>query len=70
MKLLTIVSNVKQTLSTIKSIEAQLSSLAINSLDENAKKVFHETMLTICDVKDDLQNRVYELERAEPQYKG
>jgi conjugal transfer/entry exclusion protein len=69
-KLLTIVSNVKQTLSTIKNIEAQLSSFAINSLDENAKKVFHETMLTICDVKDDLQNRVYELERAEPQYKG
>lgn len=67
---MTIVSNVKQTLSTIKSIEAQLSSLAINSLDENAKKVFHETMLTICDVKDDLQNRIYELERAEPQYKG
>ncbi|HJV16234.1 MAG TPA: DUF1657 domain-containing protein [Bacillales bacterium] len=67
---MTIVSNVKQTLSTIKSIEAQLSSFAINSLDENAKKVFHETMLTICDVKDDLQNRIYELERAEPQYKG
>jgi hypothetical protein len=67
---MTIASNVKQTLSTIKGIEAQLSSLALNSLDEDSKKVFHETMLTMSDIKDDLQTRVYELERAEPQYKG
>jgi hypothetical protein len=68
--ILTIASNVNQTLSTIKGIEAQLSSLALNSLDEEAKKVFHETMLTMDDIKDDLQTRVYELEREEPQYKG
>jgi hypothetical protein len=67
---MTIASNVKQTLSTIKGIEAQLSSLALNSLDEDSKKVFHETMLTMSDIKDDIQTRVYELERAEPQYKG
>jgi hypothetical protein len=67
---MTIASNVKQTLSTLKGIEAQLSSLALNSLDEDSKKVFHETMLTMSDIKDDIQTRVYELERAEPQYKG
>lgn len=67
---MTIASNVKQTLSTLKGIEAQLSSLALNSLDEDSKKIFHETMLTLGDVKADLQGRVYELERAEPQYKG
>jgi hypothetical protein len=67
---LTIASNVNQTLSTIKGIEAQLSSLALNSLDEDSKKVFHETMLLMGDIKDDLQVRVYELEREEPQYKG
>ena len=27
-------------------------------------------MLKIGDIKDDIQTRVYELERAEPQYKG
>jgi hypothetical protein len=66
----TIAANVKQCLSSIKNIESQLSSLALNSLDEDAKKVFHETMLTMMDVKKDLQTRVFELERQEPQYKG
>jgi protoporphyrinogen oxidase len=67
---MTVASNIKQTYASIKSIESQLSSLAFNSLDEEAKKVFHEAMLTIGKIKDDLQTRVYELERAEPQYKG
>ncbi len=67
---MTIAANVKQCLSTIKGIEAQLSSLALNSLDEEAKAIFHETSLTIGDVKKDLQYRVLELERNEPQYKG
>jgi copper chaperone CopZ len=66
----TIASNVKQCLSTIKGIEAQLSSLALNSLDEEAKVIFHETTLTISEVKKDLQYRVLELVRQEPQYKG
>ncbi|MFF2450649.1 DUF1657 domain-containing protein [Neobacillus sp. NPDC058068] len=67
---MTIASNVNQCLSTIKGIEAQLSSLALNSLDEEAKAVFHETALTMAEVKKDLQYRVLELEREEPQYKG
>jgi hypothetical protein len=67
---MTIASNVKQCLATIKGIEAQLSSLALNSLDEEAQAIFHETSLTIGDVKKDLQYRVLELERDEPQYKG
>ncbi|SDN74718.1 DUF1657 domain-containing protein [Bacillus sp. OK048] len=67
---MTIAASVKQCLSSIKGIEAQLSSLALNSVDEGAKDVFHQTMLTIVDVKKDLQKRVLELERLEPQYKS
>ncbi|MEH7106715.1 MULTISPECIES: DUF1657 domain-containing protein [Bacillaceae] len=67
---MTVASNVKQTLATIKSIEAQLSMLALNSLEDEAKTVFHETMLTVGNIKKDLQYRVYELERQEPQYQG
>jgi hypothetical protein len=66
----TIAANVNQCLATIKDIEAQLSSLALNSLDEDAKRRFHESTLTMGDVKKDLQKRVFELERQEPQYKG
>jgi hypothetical protein len=65
----TIASNVKQCLSTIKGIEAQLSSFALNSLDEDAQAIFHEAALTIGEVEKDLQYRVLELERREPQYK-
>jgi hypothetical protein len=68
--IMTIASSVKQCLSNIKGIEAQLSSLALNSLDSDAKEIFHESMLTISSVKKDLQTRVLELERLEPQYKS
>ncbi|WP_342431846.1 DUF1657 domain-containing protein [Neobacillus sp. FSL H8-0543] len=67
---MTISSDVKQCLSNIKGIESQLSSLALNSLDIGAQEIFHETMLTMALVKKDLQTRVLELERLEPQYKG
>jgi hypothetical protein len=65
----TIASNVKQCLSTLKGIEAQLSSFALNSLEKDAQATFHEAALTIGEIKKDLQYRVLELERHEPQYK-
>ncbi|MEH7438483.1 DUF1657 domain-containing protein [Neobacillus drentensis] len=67
---MTIASNVKQCLSTMKGIEAQLSSMALNSLDKEAQVIFHEATLTIEEIKKDLQYRVLELERMEPQYSG
>ena len=67
---MTIAASVKQCLANLKGIEAQLSSLALNSLDEGAKEIFHETMSIMDSVKKDLQTRVLELERLEPQYKG
>jgi hypothetical protein len=68
--MMTIASTVKQCLLTTKDIQSQLSSLALNSLDDDAKKIFHETSLAMEDVKKDLQTRVLELERLEPQYKS
>lgn len=67
---MTIATSVKQCLANLKGIEAQLSSLALNSNDKGAQEVFQDTMLTIASVKKDLQTRVLELERLEPQYKG
>lgn len=66
---MTIISNVKQCMSTIKGIEAQLSSLALNSQDIKAQQTFHEMMLLMSDVKNDIQTRQKELEFEEPQYK-
>ena len=66
---MTIIANVKQTLATIKSIEAQLSELALNSQDESAQRTFHNIMLVMEEVKQDLYNRTLEMQLEEPQYK-
>ncbi|WP_078410501.1 DUF1657 domain-containing protein [Priestia abyssalis] len=66
---MTIAANVNQCLSTIKGIQSQLSSLALNSMDEEAQRIFHKNMLLMDEIKQDLQARVYELEIEEPQYK-
>lgn len=67
---MTVAANVNQCLSTIKGIEAQLSSLALNSTIEEASTVFHETMLVMEEIKKDLELRKNHLEVEEPQYKG
>ncbi|MCQ6276489.1 DUF1657 domain-containing protein [Bacillus sp. V3B] len=66
---MTVISNVKQSLSTLKSIEAQLSTLALHAQEEKAAQTFHEMMLVIEEVKKDLQDRKVEMELEEPQYK-
>ncbi|UQD52097.1 hypothetical protein C0971_08785 [Bacillus methanolicus] len=67
---MTIASNVNQLLATIKGIETQLSNFALNSQDENAQRIFHECMLVMQEVKNDLEIRKNEIEFEEPQYKN
>ncbi|QED48192.1 DUF1657 domain-containing protein [Cytobacillus dafuensis] len=67
---MTVISNVKQSLSTIKGIESQLSILALNSQDPEAQRTFHEIMIMMNEIKKDLQVRVNEMLLEEPQYKG
>lgn len=67
---MTIASDVKQCLSSLKGIEANLSSLAIRTQVVETQRTFHETMMIVHEVVTDLQKRVGELEREEMQYKG
>lgn len=67
---MTTISNVKQCLSTIKGIEAQLSALAMQSQEQNAQTAFHEAMLVVGEIKNDLQTRSIEMQAEEPQYKN
>ncbi|MGP4040649.1 DUF1657 domain-containing protein [Gracilibacillus sp. D59] len=67
---MTVSSNVKQCFATIKTIEAGLSTLAINSSDEKVQRLFHEQMLVMEEIKQDIMKRIGELEREEEQYKG
>jgi hypothetical protein len=67
---MTVASEVKQCLASLKGIEANLSSLAVRTQDDESKRTFQETMMIVNAVVTDLQQRVGELEREETQYKG
>ncbi len=67
---MTVASQVKQTLSSLKGVEATLNAFALKSESEEAQKVFRETCLVTRRIVTDIEKRVGELERQEPQYKG
>ncbi|PJN87792.1 DUF1657 domain-containing protein [Bacillus sp. mrc49] len=67
---MTIASEVKQCVSSLKGIEAGLSSLALRTQDDESKRALHETMLVVNEVMREVQKRVGKLELEEPQYKG
>jgi Protein of unknown function (DUF1657) len=67
---MTIGSDVKQCLASLKGIEASLSSLAIWTQENESKETLHETMMVVNELVTDLKKRVGELEREEFQYKG
>ncbi|WP_242280717.1 DUF1657 domain-containing protein [Bacillus cereus group sp. BfR-BA-01347] len=67
---MTVIASVKTCLSSLRGAQASLSSLSLNSTDDEAKRVFHECMLEMDSVITDVKDRVLVLEREEPQYKG
>lgn len=67
---MTVASQVKQCLASLKGVEASLSSLALRTQDHESKHTLHETMMVVHEVVTDLKKRVGELEREEFQYKG
>lgn len=67
---MTVIASVKTCLASVRGAQASLSSLSLNSQDEESKRVFHECMLELDSVIADLKDRISVLEREEPQYKG
>ncbi|MCM3800439.1 DUF1657 domain-containing protein, partial [Caldibacillus thermoamylovorans] len=47
---MTVGSEVKQCLASLKGVEAELSSLALRTEDNESKRTLHETMMTIHEV--------------------
>ncbi|MCR2847987.1 DUF1657 domain-containing protein, partial [Heyndrickxia coagulans] len=60
---MTIASEVKQCMASLKGVEASLSSLALRTQDDESKRTLHETMMIVHEVVEDIKNRVGELER-------
>jgi hypothetical protein len=67
---MTVASQVKQSLASLKSIHAGLQELALVSQDEEAQRTFHEAMMMTEEIIADIKNRIGKLEREEPQYHG
>ena len=67
---MTVVSDVKKCLASLKGVEASLSNLAERTQDNESKRILHETMMVVSEIVADLKKRVGELEQEEYQYKG
>ncbi|KYD23214.1 DUF1657 domain-containing protein [Geobacillus sp. NFOSA3] len=67
---MTVASQVKQSLASLKSIHAGLQGLALISQDEEAQRTFHEAMMMTEEIIADIKKRIGKLELEEPQYHG
>ncbi|MBM7649849.1 hypothetical protein JOC78_002833 [Bacillus ectoiniformans] len=67
---MTVVSDVRSCCAGIKHAEAVFSKLALQSLDSESKAVFHECMMSLTEVADQLNKRILELENEEPEYRN
>jgi chaperonin cofactor prefoldin len=67
---MTVASQVKQSLASLKSIHDGLQELALISQDEEAQRTFHEAMMMTEEMIADIKKRIGKLEWEEPQYHG
>ncbi len=67
---MTAISKVKETLATLKGIEATLEMYSFQERDKEAKAIYNEASKEIHEIKTDLEKRIGFMEFEEPQYKG
>lgn len=67
---MTVASNVKQTLASLKGIESTLKIYSVQSRKEEEKAIYKKELQTVESVIKDLEDRLKVLEFEEPQYKG
>ncbi|TDF98136.1 DUF1657 domain-containing protein [Paenibacillus piri] len=67
---MTVGSQVKTCLASLKSAQASLEQFALNTQNQDAKNAFTTASQTTQQVINDIQSRVQQLENEEPQYKG
>ncbi|MGE5545128.1 MAG: DUF1657 domain-containing protein [Bacillota bacterium] len=67
---MTVSSQIKQTLSSLKSAQASLESFALQTQNQQAKQLFTNAAQQTKSIVDSLEPRIREIENQEPQYKG
>ncbi len=67
---MTVASQVKKTLATLKGNQGTLRLYALQTKNEETKLVYYEALDSTQKIINDLEKRVQSLEYQEPQYKG
>ncbi|AIF51652.1 DUF1657 domain-containing protein [Pelosinus sp. UFO1] len=67
---MTVASQIKKTLATLKGNQGTLRLYALQTRDEESKLVYNETLKATEQIINDLEERMKVLEYQEPQYKG
>jgi hypothetical protein len=67
---MTVASNLKQTLASLKGVESTLRIYSIQSRNEEERIAYKEELQTVESVINDIEDRLKTLEFEEPQYKG
>lgn len=67
---MTVGSQVKQTIASLKNAQATLKIYSIQSRSEESKKVFNEAVSTTAEIISGMEERLKKLEFEEPQYKS
>ncbi|MEG6512319.1 DUF1657 domain-containing protein [Desulforamulus ruminis] len=70
MRKLTVAAQIKQTVASLKGIQATLDTFSSFAEDEEAKTLLKNNSEKVYQVIDRLEQRVKVLEFEEPQYKG
>ena len=67
---MTVASDVKTCLASLKSAQASLEQFALSTQNEDAKNLFTNAAQQTLQIVNQVQGRVQELENEEPQYQG
>ncbi|WP_055108381.1 DUF1657 domain-containing protein [Paenibacillus ihumii] len=67
---MTVAAQVKTTLASLKSAQANLEQFALNTQNQDAKNLFTNAAQQTQQIVDQVETRVQQLENEEPQYKG
>ncbi len=68
-KTVTVINNIKQTVSGLKSAQANLESFALATDNQQAKQLYQSCAQQTQSIIDTLTPRMNEVEQEEPQYK-
>lgn len=67
---MTVATQVKTCLASLKSAQASLEQFALETQNQEAKTMFEGAAKQTQQIVDDVEQRVVKLEQEEPQYKG